>query len=122
MLTKINAWANTVVRWFALSSADPTQASATIKFALLWLVPWVIKVAAVSCGIGIACLDFLNADWLNQLVGFIGNAAYFLFALAGTVGALYGFIRKVVITFQGKNRVIAPVVVPPAPVPPVIPG
>lgn len=103
----LSKWVDVAVKWVFLSSADPTKASATIKFALVGLIPLTIKAAAFFCGIGLACLSFLNEQWLDMVIAIIANIAYFAFGLVAAIGSAAALIRKVSSTVNGTNAVIS---------------
>lgn len=77
-------------KWLATSSADPKKISLTLKAA----APFIIMVAAFFK------LDIMEGD-LDQFIAGV------LMILTG-YGVVYGFIRKIVLTIQGKNHAPQP--------------
>lgn len=98
-------WVDVAVKWVFLSSENPKQASLTVKFALLWVIPWLVKIAMLACGFGFTCIS-VDANWLTQLAGYVELIAYYGFALIGSLGALYAFGRKIGNTLEGNNAAL----------------
>lgn len=105
VISTIGDWVDVAVKWLFLSSENPDKASLTVKYALLAIVPMVIKVAAVACGVGIACLSFINQQWLETLIASIVAIVFFGTSLIAAIGTAYGLVRKVGNTITGSNAV-----------------
>lgn len=88
-----------VFQWFVYSSADPSKISLTVRAALLGIVPIVLNVVSVACGVGIACLG-IDAASLNSVIEAITNIVYAGLSIVASVGVAYGFVRKIFLTVQ----------------------
>ena len=84
--------------WIVKSSANASNWSLTIK-GLITLVPTVVI--------------FLNlvhvpitSDQITNLLQAVVELVTAVGALAGAIAAVYGFVRKIVLTIEGKNDVV----------------
>lgn len=91
--------------WLVKSSADPTKTSASIKFALLGVVPYIIHLLTLACGFGLVCLG-VDTEWLNQFVEVLSQLVFWILSIISAIGFLYGSTRKVYLTAKGQNPVL----------------
>jgi hypothetical protein len=96
---------NNVLNFILKSSADPKATSATIKFALLGVIPYLMQAAGIVCGFDYICID-LNPSTLELIASTVADTAYYLLSLVSVVGALWGASRKLYRTLTGENEVL----------------
>lgn len=94
------------IDWATRSSADPTKASMTVKYALLGIVPYIIQITTAACGFGLVCLG-VDADGFNAIVDVIADIVFWSFSIISGIGTLIGFVRKVYRSITGRNEVMA---------------
>lgn len=100
-----------IYNWFVRSSADPRNVSLFVKGILMMLVSWIgaegAQIMGIMCDIGSYCYpvtpDFI--DQLTYIVDIITQAVFFLLSLIGCAVALVGGVRKVLLTYKGKNHI-----------------
>lgn len=94
-----------ILRWILVSSADPKKTSASVKFALLALIPYAIHAIRLSCGFGFGCLD-ISSESLTLVVENVASIVEGLLMIVALVGGIYSLVRKVVLTFKGENKAL----------------
>ena len=94
-----------ILRWIFLSSKDPKKVSASVLFALTASIPFILQALGITCALWQVCVD-VNADQLVELFTHIANLVMFLLSAVGALGFIYAFLRKVVLTWTGENKVL----------------
>lgn len=74
--------------WLMKSSADPARVSLTVKSSLLALLP----VAMIFTGI--------NGEEANTAIEAVSNTVFYGLSTISAVGVVYGFGRKLWLTFK----------------------
>lgn len=95
----------TVLKWIFLSSKDPKKVSASVLFALTASIPFILQALGITCSLWQICLD-VNADSLTEAFTHFSNAIMFLLSAVGSLGFVYAFLRKIVRTWTGENKVL----------------
>lgn len=99
-----------IVRWFTLSSSNPTEVGMTMKAAFVGALPVIMfAVGMTHWNIGVDQLTQL----FDMVVLVVQDA---LILIAGVMGVV-GFCRKLAVTLVGSNNVNAPQAFPPEQVP-----
>lgn len=94
-----------ILRWIFLSSKDPKKVSASVLFALLATVPFILQALGITCVLWQICLD-ITADQLTEFFTHVANLVMFLMSAVGSLGFIYAFLRKIVLTWTGENKVL----------------
>ena len=97
----------TAIRWIMVSSADASKWSASVKFALLGAVPFVMQAIGLACGLEIACVS-VTGDELQTVALSVSNIVFLALSTVSAVGTLYGIVRKIYRTIDGTNLTLAP--------------
>ncbi len=92
-------------QWLVVSSQDPKRASLTIKAALIALVPITLHAIDTACGLGVVCLG-VDETGLNATIEQISAIVLGVTTLIALLGSAYGFVRKIVATIDGKNKIV----------------
>lgn len=87
------------------SSADPQQTSATIKFALLGIIPYLMQALDMACSFGSQCYD-LDPSLFETIVDALANGIFYLLSLISVIGTLWAAGRKLYRTVTGQNRAL----------------
>ena len=91
-----------VLKWVLVSSADPSKFSATLKFALLGIIPGAMSVMGLACGFQLVCVNVTASD-LTTVVNEFSQLVFLILSVVSIVGAIWGFARKLVRTANGTN-------------------
>lgn len=91
MVTKIKGFLNSVLNWFLLSSADPTEASLTFKGLLVAAVPTLMTVFGLT---HIAVSQDMLSTVINDAATTLQDVLYVVAALM----TVWGAFRKLVIS------------------------
>lgn len=91
-----------VFSFLAKSSADPSQTSLTVKFALLGIIPYAMQALSLVCEFGSQCYS-IDPTLLETIASAIAEAVFYFLTLVSIGGALYGLGRKLYRTFRGEN-------------------
>ncbi len=92
-------------KWIAVSSADPKKLSLALRMSLIAAIPWVLKLTGIACGFGLFCID-VDSGNLEQVVESLSNVVFGTALVVSSIGAIYGWVRKVMLTVQGKNKAL----------------
>lgn len=95
----------TLINFIIKSSADPKATSATVKFALLGLIPYAMQAADLVCQFGYQCVD-IDPTLLETTVDALASGTFYLLSLISVIGVLWGLGRKLYRTVTGQNRAI----------------
>lgn len=96
-----------ILKWIFVSSANPEQWSATVKFALLGVVPTIMTAVGLACGVHLACVPVTAGD-LQSLATEASQLVFLALSAVSIVGSAYGLIRKIYRTATGTNAAFAP--------------
>lgn len=92
-----NAW-----KWFSVSSANAENWSASIKASGLLLIPIVLQVSGIACGLQLFCTGLIESD-LQQLVATVANVAYNAGEIITGLALVWAMFRKVKLTMAGQH-------------------
>lgn len=95
-----------VLKWIFVSSADPSKVSATIKFALLGIIPGAMSVIGMACGFHLACVNVSSGD-LTTLAGEVSQLVFLALSTVSILGTVWAFCRKVFKSSNGTNAAFA---------------
>jgi len=84
------------------SSADPKATSASIKFALLAVIPYIMQALSIACDFGQQCYD-VDPSLLETGFDAIANGIFYSLSLVSVVGTIHGLVRKFIRTATGNN-------------------
>lgn len=90
------------LNWLVKSSADAEKTSLTVKSFLIGLIPVAMKVVGLGCTLAIVCID-TNASELTNVASAIADIVFWVLSIVASLGIVYGFVRKVVLTLEGKT-------------------
>ena len=93
-------------QWIVQSSANPQATSLSVKMALLGIVPYALNIATAACGFGLVCLG-VDAVGFNDVVEAISDTVFSGLTIVSSLGFIYGFGRKIVLSVKGRNQVVA---------------
>lgn len=93
---------STITTFLLKSSADPKQTSATVKFALLGIIPYIMQVTNLVCEFGSQCYS-IDPNLLETIASALAEGTYYLLLLISVMGTLWGASRKLWRTVTGKN-------------------
>lgn len=102
LLKTIHNAVNTVYNWALLSSANPNQASLTVKFLLTAQIPIVMNAILFGCNFHVACIP-VTSDQLAVVSQDVANIIFYILTTIGYVGAAIAFVRKVYLTIRGQH-------------------
>lgn len=91
------------------SSADPRSTSLALKGALAYAVTYytanIVPPLTLVCEPMRACglVDPTFLMTLNNLIELIGNLIFFLLSTVAIAITIFGLLRKLTLTFKGKN-------------------
>ncbi len=94
-----------ILRWIFLSSKDPKKVSASVLFFLLATIPFILQALGLTCALWKVCVD-VTADELTEVFTHLANAVMFLLSAIGSIGFVWAFLRKIVLTWTGENKVL----------------
>lgn len=94
-----------IISFIARSSADPKKFSLTIKSILLGAIPFAMQATGIACALGAVCID-LDEGLIERLIDALAETVFLGLSLIASIGASYGFIRKLYRTFNGENLAI----------------
>lgn len=83
-----------IINWIITSSADPNKTSLTLKSIGLGLIPYVLQIASLTCGLHIVCLA-IDGNVLMSVVETVANLLYLILSVVAGVGFLWGLLRKI---------------------------
>lgn len=92
-------------RFVLLSSADPQKTSASLKFALLGAIPYIMHATGMVCELGYTCTT-IDPNILEQIATVTADLIFSLLTLISLVGTAFGLVRKLYRTATGQNRAI----------------
>lgn len=92
----------TIISFILRSSANPQATSATVKFALLGLIPYIMQAAGIACQFGHNCV-VLSPSLLELIASSVADATFYLLSLISIIGTIYGAVRKLYLTAIGQN-------------------
>lgn len=110
ILKYIHNAVNTAMNWLLLSSANPNQASLTIKFFLTGLIPYALNGLFYACGFHVACIP-VTSDQLAAHVQEFANVVFYALSIVAWIGGAVAFVRKVYNTIRGQHASLPPSVV-----------
>ena len=87
------------------SSANPKATSATVLFALVGIIPYIMQAIGLACQFGSQCYD-LDPNILELIATSIADGVYYSLYLVSILGTLWGLCRKLYRTFAGTNLVL----------------
>jgi len=88
-MSKLKTWANSVLNWFLLSSANPAEASLTFKGILVGMVPTVMTLIGLT---HVAVSQDMLSNVINTATLVLQDALY----IVAAVMTFYGAVRKLV--------------------------
>lgn len=91
-----------LLRFVLTSSADPKQVSASVKFALLALIPYAMQALDLVCSFGNQCYS-VDASVLEIGIKAVADGTFYALSFVAAIGTLWGVLRKVYRTFTGQN-------------------
>lgn len=91
------------------SSADSQKTSATVKYALLGLIPLLMQATDIVCRYGYECVA-LDASLLEQIVDTVALFIFLSLSALSALGILFGLFRKVYLTAIGENEAVNAVI------------
>jgi hypothetical protein len=91
-----------IINFLIKSSADPKATSASIKFALVGIVPMIMQALNLVCDFGRQCYD-IDASLLMLAIDAIANGVFYALSLVAVIGTVYGVARKLYRTVTGNN-------------------
>ncbi len=94
-----------VLKFILRSSANPQATSATVKFALLGIIPYIMQAAGIACQFGYNCVE-LSPSLLELIFVSLADATFYILTLVSIVGTIYGATRKFYLTIIGENLAI----------------
>lgn len=94
-----------IINFIIKSSADPKQTSATIKFALLGLIPYAMASLGLVCDLGYTCIS-VNETILERYITTIADTVFLTLTFISAIGTLWGFSRKMYLTATGQNKAL----------------
>lgn len=94
-----------LITWIFVSSANPRNASLTVKMALLGIVPWVMQAIGIACALDTICID-LDQSALEAIATDVAQIVYYGLTIVSSVGLLYGLGRKIWRTVFGDNQAL----------------
>jgi hypothetical protein len=101
-MTSIKEWFVGVLKFIFVSSGNPTKASASLKFALVGFIPYIMQALDLVCGLGNQCYD-INPTLLETFFDAIANGAFYLLSFIAVVGTAWQAWLKIYRTITGKN-------------------
>jgi hypothetical protein len=90
--------------WISKSSTNPEETSLTAKSAMIALIPLILKASVVACGLHV-CLA-VDENSLTTLFSVLGDIVFWALSLYSGIGFVYGFVRKLILTAQGRNPIV----------------
>ena len=96
----INNWFNSFIRWVALSSENPSQASLSVKATLVLAIPYIMQAQ------GLLHVSYADNATLTLLVNDVTGFIYSFLGIVGASMLIWGLFRKVMNTIGGSNVVI----------------
>jgi len=94
-----------IINFLLKSSADPKATSATVKFALLGAIPYLMQALDLVCQFGQQCYS-LDPSLLETIVDALANGVFYTLSLVAVAGTIWGAGRKLYRTITGKNLAI----------------
>lgn len=95
----------TIINFILKSSADPTKTSATIKFALLGIIPFIMQAWGIVCEFGYEC-TLVDTTLLEAVFNLISQTVFFSLSLISIIGTIWALFRKVSRTVGGTNKAL----------------
>jgi len=92
-----------IIQFILRSSANPNATSASIKFALIGVIPYLMQAFDLACDFGYQCYN-VDPTLLNTMVEALANGAFYLLSLISIVGTIWGLTRKLYLTMIGENQ------------------
>lgn len=96
---------NTIFRFIFKSSADATRTSATVKFALLGIIPYIMHATDIVCRLGYECVS-LDTSLLEAVATGVAEAVFLGLSLLSVIGTVVGLFRKIYLTVVGENQTL----------------
>lgn len=92
----------TIYNFIVKSSADPKAVSASVKYALVGIVPMIMQALNLVCGLGVQCYD-LDSNLFMVGIDAIANGVFYGLSFVAVIGTFYGVARKLYRTVTGNN-------------------
>lgn len=93
-----------IIAWVVFSSQNPRQVSMTFTGIVMAAVPWIMNASSLACGFHVC--SGLTQDGLTEIIGVLSDIVFWFLSLIAGFHFVVGFIRKVILTLQGKNQVL----------------
>lgn len=104
-MTSIKSFFRTIAVFIFKSSNDPRATSATIKFALVGIIPYLMQATDIVCQFGYQCVT-LNPSLVELFFDSVSETIFYSLTLVAVLGSAYGFLRKIIRTAMGVNKAI----------------